>query len=99
MKNENDFDANQLSFYLLKVKQFCRRQSDCLGCSLFDAKLGCRLQQKAPAYWDIAEHDIDIWRTDEFKAGWKEGYSMGKQDLSKAIMKTLEVNRKKGDTA
>lgn len=97
MKNEDEY--NQVLFYMLKIKQFCSKKSDCLGCALHDSELSCRLQQQsAPAYWNVTEHDIDIWQTDEFKAGWKEGYSMGKQELSKAIMKTLEVNSKKGDT-
>lgn len=97
MQNKDEY--NQVLFYMLKIKQFCNKQSDCRGCALHDAELGCRLQQKiVPAYWNITERDIDIWETDEFKDGWKEGYGMGKQDLSKAIMKTLEVNSKKGDT-
>lgn len=32
----------------------------------------------------------DEWDTECFKRGWREGYGMGKQDLAKTIIKTLE---------
>ena len=31
------------------------------------------------------------WDTECFKRGWREGYGMGKQDLAKTIIKTLET--------
>lgn len=84
------FDAEEVK----KMKKFC--EEFIRECVIVDGVRAYDIDEYKAKH--NVDEESDIWQTDAFKAGWKEGYGMGKQDLSKAIMKTLEVNSKKGDT-
>ena len=81
---------NEGLVYASKLKEFCKCQSDCLGCKFHD-KYGCKVG--TPIGWQLdPDMKPDVWQTDIFKDGWREGYGMGKQELAHQVMKLFETN-------
>ena len=80
--------SNEGNVYAVKLKEFCIGQYECLGCQFFDKSTGCKVG--TPIGWELPDDkDADVFQTDLFEAGWKEGFGMGKQELAHRITKLL----------